>query len=524
MKLKSVLLSTLIFLTGCARFFITDPSADGQVSPQPGVEWMPPEGYVRLCLPIDPIDDDVEVKGTLSLGDMLDIALRNNPLTQIAWSQARVAAFNLGASKSLYYPVVTVDESYEWVDTNFIPKALIPASTTTAGTTTSTGIAGSGSTFGPNSFQELQSDLLITYLLLDFGGRSATVEAARQGLYTADWAYNLSIQTVLLNVLTAYYNYLDNWANVKATELSLRDSIENLDATLAMFNAGLVTKVDVLLARSNLVNTEFTLENYRGMVRIALSGLATALGLPANTQLSIDEVPEIPKQDVAGDLEHLMEIAKTHRPDLAQYQAEYLQAKANLIVAESEAAPTINGSVELLRGDYFKSSLLRSHVYTSMISVNIPIFQGFFYEYNIREAKANIDVTYANWKEQELTVLNNVAASYYAFKTAVEELKFSEEYVLYAQEAYDATFFGYKAGTNTFLDLLSAQTTLANARSQLINTRVLWAQSLSTLAYNMGILNTRTEKAGLDSLFKNIKNNVNKSAGGNAQATTDNPY
>ncbi len=512
--MKYLALILLINLCSCccydlcdiADFYIAEPSTSGLTGYKPGTAWDPPEDYTRLCVPLelDPELDDqrVDLKKTMELGDLINIALLNNPLTERTWSQARAAAFNLGSAKSQYYPTVELEESYSWNDSNFVPKKLTSNSTDT--TTTVTGI-NQGSSFGKTSFQELSSTIIVSYLLMDFGGRSASVEAARQALYFANWAYNQSIQDVILEVLRAYYNYLLNIASVEATEENLKDVTKNLEAAQELFTAGLTTRVDVLQAKSNLANTQYQLENFKGQVKIALGAVATALGLPANVVLTIERKPEtVPTKEISGSLNELMDLALVYRADLAEKQAAYMQARANLIVARSEGLPIVTGSMSFNRGDYFKSSLLRSHDYVSMIEVSVPLFQGFFYEYNIRQAQANIDATYADWQDQETIVLNGVLSSYYAVKTAEESLKFSEEFLKYSQEAYDATLAGYKAGTITFLDVLASQTSLANARNQVIQTRVAWAQALSSLAYAIGILDARTEQVNLPPLFQKV--------------------
>lgn len=50
----------------------------------------------------------------------------------------------------------------------------------------------------------LAHNLSISYLLLDFGGRQATIEAAKQALYYSNWTHNRQIQRVIISVLQAY--------------------------------------------------------------------------------------------------------------------------------------------------------------------------------------------------------------------------------------------------------------------------------------------------------------------------------
>ena len=133
-----------------------------------------------------------------------------------------------------------------------------------------------------------------------------------------------------MTVLQAYYQYLQDKANVKALEEDLRDAITNLDAAEQLNHIGINTKVDVLLARSQLANTKMKLENFK----IALAALATSMGLPANTLFDVPDLPEtLPVQEIAKELDTLMCNAMQQRADLSAY-AVFTQQKANLREAE----------------------------------------------------------------------------------------------------------------------------------------------------------------------------------------------
>src|SRR6185437_1742344 len=48
----------------------------------------------------------------LTLGEILDIALQNNPETKVTWAQARYAAAQYGQSESYQFPTIT--GYYSW--------------------------------------------------------------------------------------------------------------------------------------------------------------------------------------------------------------------------------------------------------------------------------------------------------------------------------------------------------------------------------------------------------------------------
>src|SRR5204862_1846233 len=139
----------------------------------------------------------------------------------------------------------------------------------------SSGTGSTSTTFGPS--------LTLNYLLFDFGGRSAEVEAARQTLIAADFLHNQAIQDVILRVQQAYYGYLDAKALLTAEDATIKERQASLDSADARHNAGVATIADVLQARTALSQAQLTRETFAGSVHTIEGALASAMGLSATT-------------------------------------------------------------------------------------------------------------------------------------------------------------------------------------------------------------------------------------------------
>jgi len=116
----------------------------------------------------------------LTMGDVVDLALRGNPATAQAWANARAAAAAYGASKSAYYPTLDGDVSGTRIKT----------------AATSGRVAVIQTVYGPSA--------TLSWLLWDFGGRSGAIESARQALLAADWTHNATIADVVLQAQVAF--------------------------------------------------------------------------------------------------------------------------------------------------------------------------------------------------------------------------------------------------------------------------------------------------------------------------------
>lgn len=337
--------------------------------------------------------------------------------------------------------------------------------------------------------QTVVSSISVNYLMLDFGGRAAGIEAAKHAMYSANWTHDRNIQTTMLNALTTYFTYLSNREQHEAQLKNLEDSKKTMEAAKAQFDAGVSPKVDFLQASSNFVNTELVLETLQGQMSISMGQLANAMGLPANTELNVSSLPEeLPYEKISTDMDTLIETAKNQRPDLKATFADYRQTWANLQAARSAGLPslTFNGIFE--RVGFIHDSAFNGNFAQAQVTLNVPVFRGFYYYYNTKSARELVDAAWAEFRSQEETVFLDIVTSYHNFKTAMEMVQYSRELLNYAEEAFDVAYSGYKQGVNTLLDLLAAQVTLANARFTIIQARSQLAISLVSIAYSAGVL------------------------------------
>lgn len=447
-----------------------EPSYIGSTPKAPQDKWDPPcNSSLDTCLP------DLE-DHPLSLGELVDTGLRNNPRTSISWNLARKAAFDVGVSKSELYPTIEGQETLTFDEVG--------------GPGASNEVVDGIDTDGlPNYTQIVTHELIINYLLLDFGGRSSRIEYARLGLLAANWSHNRLIQDVMLDILRSYYSYESAKAFLAAREQDLKDSKTSLDASLALFNAGITTKVDTLLAQSNYVNNELAVITIKGQLNTAMGQLATAIGMPADTQVNVEEVSkDLPLDAISKGMTALIETAKEERPDLAVTYMEFLQKQEKVIQANSEGLPKLFTEVDLSQTNFIHQPSFNSFDYNANITLNVPIFAGFFYIFQSASARADSEAAFAAWREKQNTVLLDVVTSYYSYSTAIGTLKFSEEYIKYSQEAYDAALASYKEGVGSILDLLAAQTQLSNARAQIVQAKTQLLISAIGIAYSTGTL------------------------------------
>jgi len=434
--------------------------------------WTPPRSAPRDTTQLRsatslPADLAARIK-QLTLTDLVDLALRSNPATQLSWANARSAASAYGVQRSAYFP--TVDAAM---------------SVTSLKTIASQGrTAVQQTTYGPS--------VTVSYLLFDIGGRSGAVEQARQALIAADWTHNATIQNVALQVEGAYFDYQATKGLLRADSSSVGEASAALQATEERQHVGLATIAEVLQARTALSQAQLNQETTEGALLTARGALAVAVGVPANAayDVSAEPVQHIPV--LADSVDTLIARAVRDRPDLAAAQAEVVQARARVRQVRSARLPSLS-----VGGTAANTSIVNQNTagnnYTVTAGLAIPLFNGFGREYAQKEAEADAQAAAARASSLKQQVVYQVFSSYYTLQTAARRVRSADDLLNSAEQSNDAALARYKAGVGGIIDLLTAQSALAAARAQQVQARWIWQTALAQLAHDAGALDVHGE-------------------------------
>ena len=440
----------------------TSPSPEQVWTPPPPDEDRTPAVPPPLVLPADVMAR----RDSLTLADLVDLSLRNSPDTRLAWENARARAAAYGSSRGLAYPQID-------------------------GQMGITGLQ-NPATQGRQSVQQVLyiPSVSFNWLLLDLGGRAGAIGAAREALLAADWTHNAVISDVVLRTARAYYEYIGYRALLAAQRTTLEEQKVNLAAAEDRRRVGVATIADVLQARTAVSQALLTVQTTEGLVRTARGALATAVGFPATTDLDAEAL--IGRHgdiaEVADSVDTLVKHALENRPDLAAAQATYAAALQRTRLVKSARLPSISASGSAGRNIILSTGGGGGNFYSLGFSLAVPLFNGFSWEYNTREAEALAEVESARTASLAQQVTYQVFAAYEAQRTATQRVRTSAELLASATESAEAALARYKEGVGGLIDLLAAENALADARAQQIQAHLQWYSALVQLAHDAALL------------------------------------
>lgn len=411
------------------------------------------------------------------LVDVIEQALCHNPETRQAWANARQQASQLGMAESAFLPSLSFS----------MP---ISVSKNTAGGGISNGVpvqGGGGGTDYRDVNTRIAPTLGLNYLLLDFGGRAARVEAARQALEAANWTHAATLQTVLFGAIQAYYQLFAANASLEAAEATEQSTGRALEVAAYRYQIGAAALGDKLQAQTTHAQAKVTRQTAAGNAQTALGALATVMGLKPHASLRFAP-PSLsgPDEEREKDVQELIALAKTSRPDLAAAEAQVKASEAGILQARAGSLPTLS-----LVGNYTYFETLGVSTVSSWalgFQVAMPLFTGFNNTYQIKSAEEQVEAQAANRDKLEQSIAQDVWRAYYTLGATRENLKNTQELLDSALQSEKVALGRYEEGVGNIVELLNTEASLANARFQYVQAHYNWRIGKAQLAQALGRL------------------------------------
>jgi outer membrane protein TolC len=312
-------------------------------------------------------------------------------------------------------------------------------------------------------------------------------------VFAASLTHNATIQNTVLLAQVAYFNYMATQALLAAERSAIAEAQANLNAAQGRNRVGLATIADVLQARTALSQEQLNLETIEGNLQAARGGLAAALGLPANLPFELQSLSgEIPVRAMTQNVDSIINDALRNRPDLAAARAQAAAAYSRVRVAKAAELPSLSLGGNAAR-TYSSPATFAGPSYSVTLGLSIPIFNGFSHQYDVAAARAQADAVSAVADQTRQNVVTEVFVSYYALQTAQHRVATADDLLASAEQSVQVAAGRYREGVGSIIDLLTAQSALANARAQQVQSRWQWYTSLAQLARDAGVLGVRGE-------------------------------
>lgn len=401
---------------------------------------------------------------TYRLAELIDIAEMNNPTTRIAWQRAREAAAQVGISQAAYLPMLSASVLGGYAQTSSVEPGIknglvdIPEGVlTTKGT-------------------QVTSALTVNWLLFDFGGREASVGAAKDLTYAANVSFNGTHQTLIFDVSNAFFQLAAARIQTKVNAEALENARQVLAATEARQKSGIATSIETAQARQQTAQAQFDLTQAKGTEAQAYAALLDAMGISPTTKIKVEDISaRRPPRRVPVDLDRMIEDSLRRRPDVLAAFAKAKAGEKGVDAVKAQFLPKIavTGSYSNASGNLTVSDSRLPRSATSrfnqpnasvMLGVSIPLYDGGLRARQMDAAQSNAQASVLDMKRVQTNAAQEIVVAYNALGTGLSAYSAASELVRAAKTTYDASLDYYKQGLGTLSDVSVAQNGLLKAR------------------------------------------------------------
>lgn len=393
------------------------------------------------------LDEKIDVNKENSLIDLIKIGICNNPELSADYMGLKKSEANLGAAKSEYYPNINLNTGAN-KKTNKIQ----------------------GRSHTENDPYNV--NLGLSLLLYDFGGRSARIDNFRYYLANAGFSYNATLQNLILTIHTQYFRLLGSIEDLKSAKANEAMYKKSYDEASRKYDVGLAVLNDKLQTQTSYEQSKLRVLEMENAVKQNQGNLATTLNLPPQTKIKLKQPPkdrDLTALNKKDTIDKMIETAARERDEIKAQEMILNASNSEL----NELKTSRYGAFSLSAESGYNNSWNSTRAYNrdNMVGINykLPLFTGFNTSYKITAAKYKREQERYNLDVIRNQIKNEVWGAYHDYQTAMKSYEVSKKVLKSAEENEKTAFKSYELGNTDIINLLTAETQLAEARDTLIN-------------------------------------------------------
>lgn len=415
------------------------------------------------------------------------------PVSQILWREyfadaklRKVIELALVNNRDLRVSVLNIEKAK--AQYNIDTAALLPklsANVSQSASRTPSNMTGTGQSVINRQYN---GGLVMSSYELDFFGKVRNQsEAGLQSYLGTEEARRTQQITLVSEVANAYLTLIADQQRLKLSLETVKSQQTSYDLSRKRFASGVVAGTDMYDAQTSVETARNDAAVYTAQVALDQNALALLVGsavpdelLPTGELEEVTQLAAIP----AGLPSDLLQ----SRPDVQEAERSLRAANANIGVARAAFFPSISltasgGSASSTLSGLFKAG---SSTWSFAPQINLPIFDGGVNRANLNIAKADRDISVAQYEKSIQTAFREVADALATRGTLDQRLSSSQALVEASQKSYTINEARYRQGADTYLNALVSQRALYTAQQGLITTRLAKNSNAVTLYKVLG--------------------------------------
>lgn len=293
---------------------------------------------------------------------------------------------------------------------------------------------------------------------------------------------------LIFNVVERYFTVLDADDQLSLIKAEKQATENELEQIKKQFAKQLIKITDVYEAEARLDQLNADLIEAESKLIIAKQALKELTN--ANVE-HFDKLKEgIEYNELDGNLEDWIAVAKSQNPIIAAQQSAIEAASDNVAVQKSRYLPVVDLQLNYYDTDTGFQSVRTNHTQTQVaaINVNVPIFTGGTTTHRMFEAQSRLAIANEENESKIRALIKETSDAFTSSNANARQVSASEKALNSAGKSREAMQSGLRYGVETVADLLRAQQQefkakreLSKAKYQYITNRVRFLKAIGSI-------------------------------------------
>ena len=396
-----------------------------------------------------------------TLDSLIAVALSNNYNLQSIEATLEKSMLSYQQSKSAFYPSLSLDAQYDLSETslNYYEET-------------------SSDQYRTNGY--LNAGLNATWEIDVFGKNRDNVKANKKSYLATEASYQNAIMNLCAQVATVYFNLRSYQQQLIVANQNITSEKNILDITIARYESGLGTQLDVSQAKSVYYNTLATIPRLDAYITQCVNNLAILLGTyPSNLKDCFNDISELPS------IRHIVNVGIPadvirNRPDVRQAELNIEAQAASIGATKADFYPKfkITGSFGYLSHDLDEFFNNESMMFQVTPSISWNLFSGMEIRKAVQMSEIALEECIDNYNNVILNAIQEVETEMSNYANALKTIEMGQQVVEQGNKTLELSIDLYKRGLGTFTNVLDAQRTVLSDQNYLVSA---WNSALLAL-------------------------------------------
>jgi outer membrane protein len=304
---------------------------------------------------------------------------------------------------------------------------------------------------------------------------------------------------VALNVALMYLQILLNKELVAATENQLNITLQQIEKTKKLVDAGSVAKGNLLQIEAQAAQEELTLITMKNQLETSYLNLTQLLEIktPAGFEIVVPEIIVDPNSIISGNIDEIYQIAEKNRPEIKSSELKLTASKYDLKTSKGGRSPSFtldysfNSRYTYIYnqpGNQSFNTQLKNNKNSGIgLSMYIPILNGWQVNKNISNSKLNVESSQYTLEGTKKQLYKNIQQAYTDAVASLKKYNASLKAVTSTEESFRYTEQKFNVGMVTSVDYNAAKTQLLTSQSDMSQAKYEFIFKTKVLDFYKGI-------------------------------------